>query len=139
MLSRTQARTGRAVKQEQELNSHNHVQAFLLVSVDPQLARILLVAHVGWGHHVGTPRTQRGFRTPLLLGLLVSIGVHVRHRVLVGVGGAAVGAMEGRSGQILPLFRRRDAAALVGGKQAGLLVYFVLRTNGPFSFILASD
>ena len=33
MLSRTQARPGRAVKQEQEQNSRYHVQAFLLVSV----------------------------------------------------------------------------------------------------------
>ena len=33
MLSRTQARPGRAVKQEQEQNSCNNVQAFLLVSV----------------------------------------------------------------------------------------------------------
>ena len=33
MLNRTKARPGRAVKQEQEQNSRNHVQAFLLVSV----------------------------------------------------------------------------------------------------------
>ena len=33
MLSKTQAGPGRAVKQEQEQNSRNHVQAFLLVSV----------------------------------------------------------------------------------------------------------
>ena len=33
LLSRTQAGPGRAVKHEQDENSRNHVQAFLLVSV----------------------------------------------------------------------------------------------------------
>ena len=33
LLSRTQARPGRALKQEQEQNSRNQVQAFLIVSV----------------------------------------------------------------------------------------------------------
>ena len=33
LLSRTQAGPGRAVKQEQEENSRNHIQAFSLISV----------------------------------------------------------------------------------------------------------
>ena len=33
LLNRTQAWPGRAIKQEQEQNSRNHVQAFLFVSV----------------------------------------------------------------------------------------------------------
>ena len=33
LLRRTQAGPGRAIKQEQEQNSRNHLQAFLLISV----------------------------------------------------------------------------------------------------------
>ena len=46
MLSRTQARLGRAVKQEQEQNSRNLVQAFLLVSVCTTTLSAFLNAHL---------------------------------------------------------------------------------------------
>ena len=44
-------------------------------------------------------------------------GVRVRHQLQLG-GEEAMGRMEGRSGQILPLIRRTGNAALVGGRQA---------------------
>ena len=47
LLSRTQARSGRAVKHEQEQNSHNHVQAFLLVSVYIRVIAKVMQMQVG--------------------------------------------------------------------------------------------
>ena len=45
LLSRTQARPGRVVKQEQEQNSHDHLQTFLLVSVDAGTIFVIAEPH----------------------------------------------------------------------------------------------